>query len=81
MTAADHAPSADTWRATSVDHGPRPWSVADVATPITQGAPGDGVRLVVGGVELELPAGCRAKVVIGADGRPTISLLGLDTGP
>jgi hypothetical protein len=32
------------------------------------------VRLVLGGVELELPAGCRVQVAIGPDGRPTVTL-------
>ena len=37
--------------------------------------PASGVRLVVGGVEVEVPAGLRARVEIGADGRPTLTLL------
>jgi hypothetical protein len=46
------------------------------APPAATGEAAAGVRLVVGGVELELPAGCRARVVIGADGRPTVTLGG-----
>lgn len=47
--------------------------------PVVGPTPGGGVRLVIGGVELELPAGCRAQVAIGPDGRPTISLVGPGT--
>jgi hypothetical protein len=38
-------------------------------------APAPGLRLVVGGVEVEVPAGLRARVELGADGRPTLTLL------
>ncbi len=47
---------------------------AEGPRPAAGGHTETGVRLVVGGVELEIPSGCRAQVVIGADGRPTVTL-------
>jgi hypothetical protein len=67
-------------RATRGEAGPQAFGASAAAPPVADVAAGRGVRLVLGGVELEIPAGCRAQVVIGADGRPTISLAGPDTG-
>jgi hypothetical protein len=64
---APAAPGAHARRAPASHpaEGPRPAAGVHAET---------GVRLVVGGVELEIPSGCRAQVVIGADGRPTVTL-------
>jgi hypothetical protein len=70
---------ADAHRATRDAVGPQAFGVSAAPPSVADVAAGRGVRLVLGGVELELPAGCRAQVVIGADGRPTISLAGPDT--
>ncbi len=67
------APGAHTRRAPAS----RP---AEGPHPAAGGHTETGVRLVVGGVELEIPSGCRAQVVIGADGRPTITLAGPGPG-
>jgi hypothetical protein len=55
-----------------------PPSITGPPRPATTPAAAVGVRLVVGGVELELPAGLRAQVTIGSDGRPTVTLVGAD---
>jgi len=68
----------DAHRATVGAVGPQSSGMSGAAPPVVDVAAGRGVRLVLGGVELELPAGCRAQVVVGADGRPTISLSGPD---
>lgn len=39
-----------------------------------------GVRLTIGGVELDVPAGLRVRVDVGADGKPQISLVPVAAG-
>ena len=48
---------------------------AVTASSMPLAAPATGVRLSVGGVELDVPAGLRVRVEIGADGMPQITLV------
>ena len=56
-------------------------AAAAPTAPAAPAAPATGVRLTVGGVDLDVPSGFRVRIEIGADGTPQIMLAPAATPP